>query len=74
LGSLVVGERSLCYYDKTADVVLGAWLSFIRTWLVCIILGGGAYMFSSTAEHLVVDPIEEMLKKVKRIATNPLEA
>jgi len=39
-----------------------------------VILGGCAYMFSSTAEHFVVDPIEEMLKKVKLIATDPLEA
>lgn len=31
-------------------------------------------MFSSTAEQLVVDPIEKMLEKVDRIAKNPLEA
>lgn len=30
--------------------------------------------FSSTANTLVINPIENMIEKVKKIATNPLEA
>ena len=31
-------------------------------------------MFSKDAEDLIVQPIEQMLEKVKRISKNPLEA
>jgi len=53
---------------------MGAWLSFVRTILVCFVLGGGAMLFQSSAEKLIVDPIEKMLEKIDKIAKNPLEA
>lgn len=39
-----------------------------------MVLTGGALLFSRDASNLVVTPIEQMLKRVKRIAKNPLKA
>jgi len=64
----------IAYIDMTKDVTLGAWLSLLRTLLVCVVLAGGAMLFSESAEKLIVAPIEEMLKKIDMIAKNPLEA
>lgn len=38
------------------------------------VLSSAAILFSSDVETLVLNPIENMIKKVKRIADNPLEA
>ena len=65
---------AMAYVDQTKDVTLGAILSIFRTLLVCVVLGGGAMLFSDSAEKLIVAPIEEMLKKIDMIAKNPLEA
>eukprot|EP01016_Furgasonia_blochmanni_P056965 TRINITY_DN980_c0_g2_i8.p1 TRINITY_DN980_c0_g2~~TRINITY_DN980_c0_g2_i8.p1 ORF type:complete len:532 (+),score=119.26 TRINITY_DN980_c0_g2_i8:113-1708(+) len=80
-------ERQLYFYPEDAelpdyiamynienDVNLNAWLSIMRTWFVCIILLGGALLFSQDATELVLTPIESMLEKVQRIARNPIEA
>lgn len=49
-------------------------MSIIRTLFVSVVLTGGALLFSKDASNLVVQPIEQMLKRVKRIASNPLKA
>lgn len=46
----------------------------MRTIFVSIVLTLGAVLFSSDVEILVLEPIENMMQKVKRIAENPLEA
>ena len=56
------------------DYILDAYLDIGRTMLVCIILGIGALYFSKDTSDLVLDPLESMLKKIKSIANNPLEA
>jgi len=61
-------------YDFTADNKLGAVLSIIRTIFVSVVLTGGALLFSKDAGDLIVQPIEKMLKRVQRIAKNPLKA
>jgi len=49
-------------------------LSIGRTIFICFVLAGGALMFSRDTEKLVIEPIENMIKKVKEIAGNPLSA
>jgi hypothetical protein len=41
---------------------------------VCFVLATGALLFSKEANDLVIIPIEQMIKKVNRIAANPLLA
>lgn len=60
--------------DMSGDNNLNAILSIIRTIFVSIVLAAGAIYFSSDVERLVLQPIESMMKKVRRIAENPLEA
>lgn len=60
--------------DNRKDNDLDAILSIVRTIFVSIVLSVGAMAFSRDVERLVVEPIEGMLKRVQRIAENPLEA
>lgn len=60
--------------DVRGDNNLNAILSMIRTVFVSVVLASGAIYFSSDVERLVLQPIESMMKKVRRIADNPLEA
>ncbi len=53
---------------------MDAFLSIIRTIFICFVLAGGALLFSHDTEVLVIKPIEQMIKKVKSIAQNPLAA
>jgi len=46
----------------------------VRTIFVSVVLSSAAILFSSDVETLVLNPIESMMKKVRRIAENPLEA
>lgn len=60
--------------DDRANNNLNAILSIVRTLFVSVVLSVGAMSFSRDVEQLVVEPIENMVEKVKRIAENPLEA
>ena len=57
---------------KTAmwDGILG----MLRTLFVCMILFIASYFLSNDSETLVIQPIQEMLGKVNKIAENPLRA
>ena len=46
----------------------------IRTIFVSIVLSSGAVLFNRDVDTLILNPIENMMKKVRRIADNPLEA
>jgi len=61
-------------YDDRQNTQLGAGLSIGRTLFICLVLTVAAMCFSNTANALVINPIENMIEKVKKIATNPLEA
>ncbi|EAS07728.2 adenylate/guanylate cyclase domain protein (macronuclear) [Tetrahymena thermophila SB210] len=60
--------------DIKGDNQINAILSIIRTIFVSIVLTIAFLSFSSDVEHLVLEPIASMMKKVRRIADNPLEA
>ncbi len=61
-------------FDLRADTRLEAGLGIGQTVFVCIILVIGAFMFTKDANEMVIEPIEQMMGKVKKIATNPLNA
>lgn len=61
-------------YDKKWMVELSATLGLCQTFGVCIILSSGAYFFSKITSDLVIDPIENMIERVKHITSDPLSA
>ncbi|KRX08496.1 Adenylyl cyclase class-3/4/guanylyl cyclase [Pseudocohnilembus persalinus] len=60
--------------DGRKDNDLNAILSIIRTVFISVVLSLGALAFQRDVEQLVLEPIENMVQKVQRIADNPLEA
>lgn len=75
---LETGENSeaLYYaiYDLRSVVYLQAVLGIANTFLVCIILGAGAMIFSKITNDLVILPIENMIEKINKITQDPLKA
>jgi hypothetical protein len=51
-----------------------AWLSIANTLFVCVVLVVATLIFSSYCNDLVINPVEKMVQKVSRIASNPLKA
>ena len=64
----------LAIYDLRGLNKITAGLSIGNTLFICMILGGGAMIFTNQCNSLVVGPIEKMIKKVIRISENPLLA
>lgn len=61
-------------YDKHAQNDLSAILGICQTFGVCIILSLGAYLFTKITGDLIIDPIENMIERVKHITNDPLSA
>jgi len=68
------GSDYVSLHDNRKTVRLAAGLSIGRTLFICLVLTVAAMCFSSTTNSLVINPIESMLHKVRKIAKNPLEA
>ena len=47
-------------------------LNILRTLFVCMILALGSYFFTKDVNNLALKPIERMIEKVNKIASNPL--
>ncbi len=69
-----LGDYYISVFDLRAETHMDAWLGIVQTIFVCIVLTIGAFLFTKDATDLVIEPIEQMMTKVKRIARNPLEA
>ncbi|KAL4454659.1 hypothetical protein ABPG74_021864 [Tetrahymena malaccensis] len=82
-------DSDLTYYtysDSTGNIVatsvvstqysnqIDAGLSICRTVFVAVVLTIASIKFTGDVEKFILDPIENMLQKVKRISQNPLEA
>ena len=61
-------------YDISSTNQLKAILSIMNTLFVCVILVMGTLIFASHCNALVINPVEQMIQKVSRIAENPLAA
>ena len=64
----------IAYFDNRHEEDTIAIISILRTLFVVLIMGGGALLFSKDATDLVLNPIENMLKKINNITENPLNA
>ena len=49
-------------------------LSIVRTLFLVILLSVAAIFLSKDSSELILNPLERMLAKVKKIAENPLDA
>lgn len=61
-------------YDKHSMIDLSAVLGLCQTFGVCVILSFGAYLFTKITSDLIIDPIENMIERVKHISKDPLGA
>ena len=69
-----VNGRAIGVFDLRYNTRLESGLAIGRTCFICVVLAGGALMFQRDTDNLVINPISNMLEKVKKIAKNPLEA
>jgi hypothetical protein len=67
-------DQYLAVFDLRPDTWMDALLGILQTIFVCIMLTIGTFLFTKDATDLVIDPVEQMMEKVKKIAKNPLEA
>ncbi len=49
-------------------------INVIRTLFVCLVLTMGALWFSADVNEIALQPLEKMIEKVNRIATDPVAA
>ena len=61
-------------FDLRSDTRLEAWLNMCRTVFVCVVLSVSSILFSKDTQELVLEPIENMIEKVKKMSKNPLKA
>jgi len=53
---------------------MSAILGILTTFFVCIVLATGSLTLSKVTQDLVLNPIEDMITKVKKITENPIQA
>ena len=68
------GGNYVAIFDLRSQTKLAAGLDICRTFFVCCVLAAGAIFFQKDAQDLVIKPMDSMIQKVNRIASNPLEA
>ena len=74
-GGILQGDSVFKFlFDKRQVSQDEAVWNIIQTWVIICFLGIGALSFSSTANKLVILPLESMMMKVKTLRANPLAA
>lgn len=73
---LSFNETSNCFalFDNRKVFKLNSLLNIIKTVIICIILIGANIMFSNDTNELVLEPIENMIQKIKNISDDPIAA
>ena len=65
---------AVAVHDMRKFTKLSAVLSIIQTCVVLIVLAAGSFFLNKSIQDLVLKPIEEMIKSVKSITSNPIHA
>lgn len=68
----IVEGANVAVFDTRYDTRMTAELSICRTVFICIVLSLGAIYLTKDANTLVIEPIEKMIDKVRKIAKNPV--
>lgn len=61
-------------YDLRYPTKVQAVCGLGTTFLVCMVLGSGAMIFSKLTTDLVITPIEDMIERVNGITEDPIKA
>jgi len=61
-------------YDIRHQSKIQAMIGIGQTFYVSMILALGAYLFSKNTTDLVIDPLENMIERVKHITADPIKA
>lgn len=71
---VIPGAECISYacFDTQASARMDAVLNLVKTLFVIVVLGFGVIMLTNDAETLVIEPIERMVKKVMKLAKDPL--
>ena len=71
-----IDSQNGCYglFDNRKFSKLDSTLNIVKTIFICLILTVGSLSFSKDTTDLILEPIESMIKKIKNISLNPLEA
>lgn len=64
----------LMIYDLRYPTKVQAVCGLGTTFLVCMVLGSGAMIFSKLTTDLVITPIEDMIERVNGITEDPIKA
>ena len=65
---------SVAVYDLRQTQYIQAILGILTTLFICVVLASGSLVISKVTQELVLDPIENMIQKVKQITDNPIKA
>eukprot|EP00927_Polykrikos_kofoidii_P042074 TRINITY_DN35945_c0_g1_i1.p1 TRINITY_DN35945_c0_g1~~TRINITY_DN35945_c0_g1_i1.p1 ORF type:complete len:972 (+),score=167.68 TRINITY_DN35945_c0_g1_i1:250-3165(+) len=61
-------------FDKRKATTAEAGLSMLQTVFICLAVGLGSILFSSDANRLLLNPIQQMMAKMETIKDDPLES
>lgn len=61
-------------HDLRLFTQLDAILSIVLTLTICAVLAAGSLLLTKVTQDLVLNPIESMIRNVRDITTNPIEA
>ena len=64
----------MAIFDNRSSSKLSAMLNIIKTIFICFVLAGGSICFTKDTNEMVLEPIENMIHKIKQISKNPIEA
>lgn len=67
-------NTAVAIFDHTDQDILASQLNIGRTLFVCVIIVIFSLLFTRDVELYALEPLENMLTTVKRIAENPLQA
>jgi hypothetical protein len=76
-GTLIISNQTnylAAVFNSRSSLQLLSGLSICRTLFVCLILALGSVFFRKDASDVIIGPVLMMIEKIRRIATNPLEA
>ena len=67
-------DNVLIILDGRKVATTQALINICRTVFVCLVLTLGALWFSQDVNEIALQPLEKMIEKVNRIASNPIAA
>lgn len=65
---------SWAIFDISSDTSLQAGINMLKTLFICLVLSIGSVMFAKDTNTIVLEPLENMIRTVKNISKNPLQA